>query len=188
LWRHRWRHHYKSCRNWKSCIWSYGTVIFLTIWPRGGFLEQFEKFSCHGSKSPPRGRIISKFLLYLVKIFIFSEKLSKGMIHTYESWKNNFSRKIGALFLRIGFFACYMGLNAYSYESLMHFDLQYCLPKDLGPKRAVTDDFRFQRFENPEPFLFFKVEIYKQFYFKKIQIQTKSISFYNLTRKNKNGS
>ena len=64
---------------------------------------------------------------------------------------------------------------------LMHFDFQYRLPKDPGPKRAVTNDFRFQRFQNQEPFLFFKVEIYNQFYFKKIQIQIKSISLYNLT-------
>ena len=71
---------------------------------------------------------------------------------------------------------------------LMHFDLQYRLPRDLGPKRAVINDFRFQRFENQEPFLFFKVEIYKQFYFEKIQIKIKSISLYNLTLKNKNGS
>ena len=63
---------------------------------------------------------------------------------------------------------------------LMHFDLQYRLQKDLGPERAVTNDFRFQRFQNQEPFLFFKVEIYNQFYFKKIQIQIKSISLYNL--------
>ena len=44
---------------------------------------------------------------------------------------------------------------------LMHVDLQYRLPKDLGPKRAVTDDFRFQKFENQESFLFFKVKLYK---------------------------
>jgi len=56
---------------------------------------------------------------------------------------------------------------------LMHFHLQYRLQKDLSPKRAVTNDFRFQRFENQEPLLFFKVEIYKQFYFKKNQIEIK---------------
>ena len=44
---------------------------------------------------------------------------------------------------------------------LMHFDLQYRLQKDLGPERAVTNDFRFQRFQNQEPFLFFQVELYK---------------------------
>ena len=44
---------------------------------------------------------------------------------------------------------------------LMHFDLQYRLPKDLGPERAVTNDFRFQRFEIQEPFLFFQVKLYK---------------------------
>ena len=73
-------------------------------------------------------------------------------------------------------------------NQLLHFDLQYRLPKDPGPKRALINDFRFQRFENQEPFLFFKVEIYKQFYFEKIQIKIKSISLYNLTLKNKNGS
>ena len=71
---------------------------------------------------------------------------------------------------------------------LMHFDLQYRLPKDLGPKRAVINDFWFQRFQDQEPFLFFKVEIYKQFYFTNIQIKIKSIDLYNLTVKNKNGS
>jgi len=71
---------------------------------------------------------------------------------------------------------------------LMYFDLQYRLPKDLGPKRAVTDDFRFKKFENQELFLFFTVEIYKQFYFTKIQIKIKSIDLYNSTLKNKNGS
>ena len=51
----------------------------------------------------------------------------------------------------------------------MHFDLQYRLPKDLGLKRAVTNDFKFQGFEYQEPFLFFNVEIYKHFYFKKFK-------------------
>ena len=70
----------------------------------------------------------------------------------------------------------------------MHFDLPYRLPKDFGPKRAVTHDFSFQRFEIQEPFLFFKVETFKQFYFTKIQIKIKSIDLYNSTLKNKNGS
>ena len=56
---------------------------------------------------------------------------------------------------------------------LMHFDLQYRLPKDLGLKRAVTNDFNFQGFDYQEPFLF-----------QKIQIKTKSIILYNLTSKN----
>ena len=118
MWRHRWRNHYESYRKWKPCIWSYDPMIFVTIRPRSGVLEQFEQNSCHSSMSPPRGRIISKFLLYIVWIFIFSEKSSIIMIHTYESWKNNFPRKNGVSFLRIGFFACYMRLNAYLCKSI----------------------------------------------------------------------
>ena len=145
MWRHRWRHHYKSYRNWKSCIWSYDPVIFVTIRPRGGVLEQFETFSCHGSKSPPRGRIISKFLLYLVKIFIFLEKWSKVMIHTYGSRKNNFPRKIWVLFLRIGFFACFMRLNAYSYKSFDAFWLAVSPAKRSRSEKSCNQWFQVSK-------------------------------------------
>ena len=93
MWRHRWRHIHKSYIIWKPFIWSYVTVIFLTIRLRGGAREQNEEKLENGSRAPTSLLTYAIYTSYDCKFYFWFSHAKIFEIRLRKIFKWFFSQK-----------------------------------------------------------------------------------------------